>query len=57
MNITTCEGHKSRNIFLLFTFFFAYNAAEKEANTNYLVYNHLIIGRRRTRNLPLAMSF
>ena len=40
----------------IFHVHFAYNAVEKKTNTNYLVYSHLIIGRRGTKNLPLAMS-
>jgi hypothetical protein len=35
---------------------FASSAVEKKANTNYLVYNDLIIGRRWIKNLYLAVS-
>ena len=34
----------------------ATNAVENKANTNHLVYNHIIIGRRGIKNLPLALS-
>lgn len=51
----TYEGQKSRKIFV-FHIHFASNAGEKKANTNYLVYNHLIIGRRGIKNLTSNVS-